>query len=90
MGSLAYAFVAENWAALARLAGTNVFAGKQWLLPGAASRASDVAVAQRLLDDQERLLGAPGAANAAREATAIRTRQRLREREATRIAEALK
>lgn len=89
MGPLAYAFVVENWAALATLAGTNVFSGKQWLLPGVSNWASDPAAAQRLQDDQQRLLGAAGAANAEREATAIRIRHRLREREGARIAQAL-
>jgi len=90
MGPMAYAFVVEHWAALSKLAGNNVFAGDQWLLPNAAGWASDATVARQLMADQLRLRGAAGEDPAARTSAVILSRHRLREREAGRIGEALK
>jgi len=85
----AYRFVVEHWPALARLGGEGAFGLSSWLLPGAASVFSDPAMAQTLLQDQQRLAGAAGVSTANTVAETIRARQRLRSREAGRLAEAL-
>ena len=84
-GPAAYAFVIGHWDQLAALAGQGAFLGRQWLLPRAAGWAVDEAWAQRLLDDNRRLLAAVGSANAEREAAVIRVRARLRQREGQRL-----
>jgi len=85
----AYMHVLEHWDAYAKLAGTNTFSGRQWLLPRTASGSTDAGFAQRLLADQKRLLGDEGTTNAASEAAAIVSRSRLREREGGRLEPAL-
>lgn len=85
MAGQAYRFVLANWDALARLAGD----GRHWLLPGAARGSSEPALAQQMLDDQQRLAGAGGVSSAQRMAQAMLARHRLREREAGPLAAAL-
>lgn len=85
----AYMHVLEHWDAYAKLAGTNTFSGRQWLLPRTASGSTDAGFGQRLLADQKRLLGDEGTTNAASEAAAIVSRSRLREREGGRLEPAL-
>lgn len=84
-----YAFAIEHWQALARLAGDGAFGGSSWLLPGIVWWPSDPQMAQRLLQDQQRLAGATGASTAERVAAGIQIRSRLREREASALAAAL-
>ena len=84
-GPAAYAFVIANWEQLAALAGQGPFQGRQWLLPQAAAWAADESWAQRLLDDNRRLLAGVGSANAERESAAIRVRAKLRHLEGERL-----
>ena len=84
-----YEFAVEHWPALARLGGEGAFGGRNWLLPGIAWWSSDVALATRLLEDQQRLAGTTGESTAQRAAASIQTRARLREREATGLIAAL-
>ena len=84
-----YAFAVENWQALARLGGDGPFGGRNWLLPGIAWWANDAQMAQRLLQDQQRLAGPTGASTAERVAASIEIRARLREREVSALAAAL-
>lgn len=85
---LAYAFVQEHWAQLAQKTG-DMFGAKAWLLPGASDSFADSAAARRLLADQARLAGAPGAATASQVAAQIEMRAAVRLREAARLAEPL-
>ncbi len=89
LGPLAYEFVLANWEALARLAGDGPFGGRNWLLPGALDGSADPVAAQRLLADQQRVVGASGVSTAERVAASIVERHRLREREAGPLAQAL-
>jgi len=84
-----YAFAVEHWQALARLGGDGPFGGRNWLLPGIAWWANDTQMAQRLLQDQQRLAGPTGASTAERVAASIQLRARLREREVSALAAAL-
>ena len=84
-----YEFAVEHWPALARLGGEGAFGGRNWLLPNIAWWSSDVALAARLLQDQQRLAGATGESTAQRVAAGMGVRARLRERESTGLADAL-
>lgn len=85
---LAYDFVVAEFARLGELAGP-MFGARAWLLPGTVSASADAEVARRMLADQQRLVGAPGAASAARAASRITLRARVRTAEAQRLAPAL-
>lgn len=85
---LAYAFVVAEFARLGELAGP-MFGARGWLLPGTVSASADAEVARRLLADQQRLVGDPGAATAARVASRITLRAQVRAAEAQRLAPAL-
>ena len=58
---------------------------KARLLPNAAASFNTAAAAERLLADQQRLLGEPGRANAERMAAQLRLRAALHEREGERL-----
>jgi aminopeptidase N len=81
-GEMAYDFVLANWDALAVPAGT---IGRNWLLPGAASRFNDSQRAERLLADQRRTAGAVGASPAARTAARIELLSAVRQRDAASV-----
>jgi aminopeptidase N len=81
-GARAYDFTKQNFEALAKLAGIGPFGGSQWLLPNAAQAFHDTAHAAALMDDQQRLAGHAGAAEAGRVAARIRLHAAVREREA--------
>ena len=81
-GERAYEFTKQNFEALARLAGIGPFGGSLWLLPNAAQAFHDGARAAALLEDQRRLAGEAGAAEAGRVAARIRLHAAVREREA--------
>jgi aminopeptidase N len=81
-GERAYAFTKQNFEALAKLAGIGPFGGSLWLLPNAAQSFHDGAQAAALLEDQQRLAGQAGTAEAARVAARIRLHAAVREREA--------
>lgn len=81
-GERAYAFTLQHFEALARLAGTGPFGASLWLLPNAAQAFHDGAQAAALLEDQRRLAGDAGTAEAARVAARIRLNAAVREREA--------
>lgn len=83
--ALAYDFVVAEFARLGELAGP-MFGERAWLLPGTVRTSADAEVAQRMLADQQRLVGAPGAATAARAAAQIRLRAQVRAAEAQRLA----
>jgi hypothetical protein len=87
--AMAYEFAVSHWLALAELAGDAAFGARAWILPGVAWSAHDEALADRLLSDQRRLMGAVGDAPAQQAAEGIRQRARLREREARRLPNAL-
>ena len=86
--AMAYSFVAEHWAELAEKAG-DMFGSRAWLLPSASHSFNDLAAAQRLRADQQRLAGAPGAAPAARVTAQIELQSQVRERESERLIKAL-
>jgi hypothetical protein len=88
--ALAYEFAAAHWLQLAKLAGSGIFGARAWLLPGAADGFSDLAAAQRLRQDQQRLAGPTGAAPAETVAAAIEVRAALRAREAERLGASIK
>jgi Peptidase family M1 domain/ERAP1-like C-terminal domain/Peptidase M1 N-terminal domain len=79
-GEEAYRFTLENWKTLASLSGDW---GRQFLLPDAASGFHTTEQAARLVDDQQRIAGADGAALAGQEAENIRLRAAVRERAAS-------
>jgi hypothetical protein len=81
-GSRAYDFTKQNFEALAKLAGIGPFGGSRWLLPNAAQAFHDTAHAAALMEDQQRLAGDAGAAEAGRVAARIRLHAAVREREA--------
>jgi aminopeptidase N len=81
-GERAYEFTKQNFEALAKLAGIGPFGGSRWLLPNAAQAFHDGAHATALLEDQRRLAGDAGAAEAGRVAARIRLHAAVREREA--------
>ena len=89
MVPMAYDFTLKHWDALARLAGTGVFGGRVWLLPGAVGVSSDNALATRMLADQQRLAGPTGNSAAAQRVASVALRSALREREAPTLAGAL-
>jgi aminopeptidase N len=88
-GELAYRFTLEHWAALSDLAGT-MFGARSWLLPAAAEGFNRPEDAQRLLRDQQRLLGETGTANAERIAAQITLLAAVQAREAERLREPLR
>jgi hypothetical protein len=81
-GARAYDFTKQNFEALAKLAGIGPFGGSQWLLPNAAQAFHDTAHAEALMEDQQRLAGRAGAAEAGRVAARIRLHAAVRERDA--------
>lgn len=81
-GERAYDFTKQNFDALAKLAGVGPFGGSLWLLPNAAQSFHDSTRAAALLEDQQRLAGHAGAAQAGRVAARIRLHAAVREREA--------
>ncbi|WP_243651216.1 M1 family metallopeptidase [Rubrivivax gelatinosus] len=85
---LAYDFVVAEFARLGELAGP-MFGARAWLLPGTVAASADAGVARRMLADQQRLVGTPGAATAARAAARITLRAQVRAAEAQRLAPAL-
>lgn len=84
----AYQHVVNHWAELAARSG-GMFGAQAWLLPGAAWGFNAGPLAQRLLTDQQRLLGGPGAATAQQAAARIGLLAALLQREAPRIGPAL-
>lgn len=87
--AMAYNFVVEHWALLAEKAG-GMFGARAWLLPSASESFSEPAAARRLLVDQQRLAGDPGAAPALQVAAQIELRSVIRARESERLGMALK
>lgn len=82
-GATAYRHVLDHWAAYEALAGMQ---GRQYLLPGAASRFVQRPQAAALLADQARLVGPGGALTAGRQAEQIRLNARMRERDLAALA----
>lgn len=82
-GELAYSHAVGNFPRFGEMAGSY---GKGYLLPQAAQGFSEAAQANRLVEDQRRLVGADGAVLAAREAEAIRLRAEVKGREMGRVA----
>ena len=89
-GARAYEFTKQNFDALAKLAGIGPFGGSLWLLPNAAQAFHDGAQAAALLEDQRRLAGEAGTAEAARVAARIRLYAAVREREAQHMLAAVR
>lgn len=87
-GELAYRFTIDHWTALSDLAGS-MSGARSWLLPAAAEGFNRPEDAQRLLRDQQRLLGETGVANAQRIAAQIELLAAVRAREAERLREPL-
>ena len=85
-GELAYGHALEHFDEFAKIAGDAAW-GKQWLLPGAAARFNSTDRAARLLDDQQRKMGAAGAGPAARIAARINLLATVRQRDAEAISE---
>ncbi|MGC4078826.1 MAG: M1 family metallopeptidase [Rubrivivax sp.] len=86
--TLAYEFVLAEFGRLSELAGP-MFGARAWLLPDTVSASADAEFARRLLADQQRLVGDPGAAAAASVASRIGLRAQVRAAEAPRLAPAL-
>jgi aminopeptidase N len=86
-GELAYRHVLDHWAAYLRLAGSPWTQSR--LLPSAASGFNDLAQAERLRADQQRLLGDAGAMMAARTAARIELAARLKQRDSEVLARRL-
>ena len=84
----AYQHVMDHWAVLSERSG-GMFGSRAWLLPGVAWGANEAPLAQRLVDDQQRLAGAPGAATAQQVAARIALLAAIRQREAARLVPAL-
>jgi len=84
-GEQAYAFARANWPALAARAGAAVTM-RHGLLPGAAAGLHSAAAAARVQADQQELAGADAVLPAARQATQIALRARMRERDAQALA----
>lgn len=80
-GEMAYGFTLAHWDELAALSG-EMFGGKHWLLPNAASRFNDLGSARRLLADQRRMAGEDGASSAARTAARIELLAAVKQRDA--------
>ena len=89
MVTMAYDFTLKHWDALARLAGSGVFGGRVWLLPGGVGSSSDNALATRMVADQQRLAGPTGDSPAAQKRADVASRSALREREAPTLARTL-
>ncbi len=89
-GERAYEFTKQNFDALAKLAGIGPFGGSLWLLPNAAQAFHDGAQAAALQEDQRRLAGEAGTAEAGRVAARIRLHAAVREREAQHMLAAAK
>ena len=85
-GEQAYGFTVKHFDALAKLAGVGPFGGSLWLLPNAAQTFNDTVHAQALLDDQRRLAGDAGAAEAGRVAARIRLHAAVRARDGQQLA----
>jgi hypothetical protein len=81
LGPMVYEFTVAHWSAFAAMAGDM---SSMWLLPAAAGWGADMALGAKMVRDQTRLVGAHGAATANQVMTEIRTRTRMREREAAR------
>jgi aminopeptidase N len=86
--AVAYAFVVDHWGQLAEKLG-DISGARVWLLPDASESFNDPAAAQRLVADQERLAGGPGAAPASQAAVQIELRSVIRARESERLGKAL-
>lgn len=86
LGEVAYRHVLDHWADYEKLSGMQ---GRQYLLPGSASRFVQPAQAQALVDDQARLVGKGGALTAGRQAEQIRLHARMRERDAAALEKLL-
>jgi hypothetical protein len=84
--ALAFAFVQQNFPALAAKSGDW---GRLWLLPGAAGGFNDGAEADRLLAVQEAKLGEAGRDPAQRVAERIREKAAIRSVEGERLARQL-
>jgi aminopeptidase N len=89
-GERAYEFTKRHFEALAKLAGIGPFGGSLWLLPNAAQSFHDGAQAAALLEDQRRLAGEAGTAEAGRVAARIRLNAAVREREAQHMLAAVR
>ena len=89
MVPMAYDFSLKQWETLARLAGSGVFGGRVWLLPGAVGNSSDKTLAARMVLDQTRLAGPTGDSAAAQKLADVALRSALREREAPALASML-
>jgi aminopeptidase N len=87
--ALAYAFAVDHWSQLAEKTG-EMIGVRVRLLPAASRSFNDPAAAQRLLADQQRLAGGPGAARASQVAAQIELRSLIRARESERLGKALK
>ena len=90
LGTSAYKLTLEFWEPLARAAGASPFAGKQTLLPRAATVLTGTADPETLLADQLRLLGETGRLDAEREGAAVHVRARLKAREEAGLPELLR
>lgn len=87
--ALAFEHTRAHWPALAKKAGTSAFNQSAWLLPRAAESAVDPALADALVFEQQRRMGARGARAAHSVAARIQARAALRAREAEGFASAL-
>lgn len=86
--AMAYTFVVDHWAQLAETTG-DMFGARAWLLPSASKSFNDRAAARRLLADQQRFAGSPGAAPAEQVAAQIELRSEIRARESALLGKAL-
>jgi aminopeptidase N len=84
---LAFTFVRQNFATLAAKSGDR---GRLWLLPGSAGAFNESAWADRLLTEQNALLGEAGRDPAQRVAERIREKSAIRATEGERLARQLR
>lgn len=87
-GDMAYEHVVAHWSRLAERSG-GMFGARAWLLGGVAWNFNTVPQAQRLLTDQQRLAGEPGAAVGQQVASRIELLAAIQRREAQRLQPAL-
>jgi aminopeptidase N len=83
LGPMVYEFTLAHWSALATMVGDQ---SSRWLLPAALGWAATSNQAEAMVRDQARLAGTPGQAAAASVIAGIRVRERVRDREAARLA----
>lgn len=83
LGPVVYDFTVKHWSALASMVGDM---SSRWLLPAALGWAATTEQAETMVRDQARLAGTPGDAAAQSVLAGIRVRERVRDREAGRVA----